>query len=206
MTYLELRESMKDFTVFSVRDILRVDPAFHRRRLNEWQDKGYIRKVIKGFYVLAGRALDEWALFEIANRIYKPSYVSLESALAHYQLIPESVYGVTSVSTRRSYRFTSALAEFRYRTVTPRLFFGYDLAAAGARRAKVARPEKAVLDLLYLNPRLRTEADFDSLRFDGEMLFQLVSEEKLRAALARFKQKALVERAERFLSYCRKRS
>ena len=206
MTYLELRDSMKDFTVFSVRDILRVDPAFHRRRLNEWQDKGYIRKVIKGFYVLADRALDEWALFEIANRIYKPSYVSLESALAHYQLIPESVYGVTSISTRRSYRFASSLAEFRYRTVTPRLFFSYDLAAAGARRVKIARPEKAVLDFLYLNPRLRSDADFGSLRFDAERFFQLVSEERLRTALARFGHKALLERVERFLSYCRERS
>jgi predicted transcriptional regulator of viral defense system len=206
MTYLELRDSMKDFTVFSVRDILRVDPAFHRRRLNEWQDKGYIRKVIKGFYVLADRALDEWALFEIANRIYKPSYVSLETALAHYQLIPESVYGVTSISTRRSYRFASSLAEFRYRTVTPRLFFGYDLAAAGARRVKIARPEKAVLDFLYLNPRLRSDADYGSLRFDAERFFQLVSEERLRTALARFRHKTLLERVERFLSYCRERS
>jgi predicted transcriptional regulator of viral defense system len=197
---------MKDFTVFSVRDILGVDPAFHRRRLNEWQDKGYIRKVIKGFYVLADRALDEWALFEIANRIYKPSYVSLETALAHYQLIPESVYGVTSISTRRSYRFASSLAEFRYRTVTPRLFFGYDLAAAGARRVKIARPEKAVLDFLYLNPRLRSDADYGSLRFDAERFFQLVSEERLRTALARFRHKTLLERVERFLSYCRERS
>lgn len=206
MTYLELRDSMKDFTVFSVRDILRVDPAFHRRRLNEWQDKGYIRKVIKGFYVLADRALDEWALFEIANRIYKPSYVSLESALAHYQLIPESVYGVTSISTRRSYRFASPLAEFRYRTVAPRLFFGYDLAAAGTKRVMIARPEKAVLDFLYLNPRLRSDADYGSLRFDAERFFQLVSEERLRAALARFRHKALLERVERFLSSCRERS
>lgn len=206
MTYLELRDSMKDFTVFSVRDILRVDQAFHRRRLNEWQDKGYIRKVIKGFYVLADRALDEWAMFEIANRIYKPSYVSLESALAHYQLIPEIVYGVTSISTRRSYRFASSMAEFRYRTVTPRLFFGYDLAAAGSRRVKIARPEKAVLDFLYLHPRLRSDADYGSLRIDAERFFQLVSEERLRTALARFKHKALLERVERFLSYCRERS
>jgi hypothetical protein len=90
--------------------------------------------------------------------------------------------------------------------VTPRLFFGYDLAAAGARRVKIARPEKAVLDFLYLNPRLRSDADFGSLRFDGEMFFQLVSEERLGAALARFRHKALLQRAERFLSYWRERS
>lgn len=201
MTYLGLRDSMKDFMVFSVRDILKIDPGFHRRRLNEWQDKGYIRKVIKGFYIFADRELDEWALFEIANRIYKPSYVSLESALAHYQLIPESAYEVTSVSTRRTYRFASEVAGFRYRTVRPELFSGYDLVASGPRKVKIARPEKAVLDLLYLNPQLRTDPDFDGLRFDGERFLQMVNDRGYRAAAARFDQKTLMVRAERFLAY-----
>jgi len=196
---------MKDFTVFSVREIFRVDPAFHRRRLNEWQDKGYIRKVVKGFYLFADRAMDEWALFEIANRIYKPSYVSLESALAHYQLIPESVYGVISVSTRRSYRFASAVADFRYRTVKPQLYFGYDLAAGGRKRVKIARPEKAILDFLYLNPRLRSGSDFDSLRIDGERFFRLVDDRDLRTALTRFGQKTLTVRVEHFLEHLRSR-
>ncbi|HPW18461.1 MAG TPA: hypothetical protein PLP83_08800 [Candidatus Aminicenantes bacterium] len=201
MTYLELRRSMKEFLVFSVRDILKVDPAFHRRRLNEWQDKGYIRKVIKGFYIFADRDLDEWALFEIANRIYKPSYVSLESALAYHQLIPESAYAVTSVSTRRTYRFVSGVAGFRYRTVRPDLFFGYDLTSKGSRKAKIARPEKAVLDLLYLNPRLRTEPDFAGLRLNGERFFQLVNVPGFRAAASRFAQKTLTVKAERLLAF-----
>jgi len=205
MTYLELRRSMKDFTVFSLREILRTDPAFHRRRLNDWQAKGYIRKVIKGFYIFADRAPDEWALFEIANRIYKPSYVSLETALAHYQIIPESVYGVTSVSTRRSYRFASAVADFRYRTVKPQLFFGYDLAAGIGKRVKIARPEKAILDFLYLNPRLRSESDFDSLRVDSERFFRLVSGRALRTALARFTQNSLTVRVDHFLEHVRGR-
>jgi predicted transcriptional regulator of viral defense system len=205
MTYRELRDSMKDFTIFSVREIFRVDPAFHRRRLNEWQDKGYIRKVVKGFYIFTDLALDEWALFEIANRIYKPSYISLETALAHYQLIPESVYGVTSVSTRRSYRFASAVADFRYRTVKPQLFFGYDLAAGNGKRVKIARPEKAILDFLYLNPRLQSGSDFDSLRIDGEQFFRLVNERDLRAASTRFAQKTLRVRVEHFLEHLRSR-
>ncbi len=204
MTYNQLCGAMKDFTVFSVRDVLRVDPAFHRRRLNEWQDKGYIRKVVKGFYVFADRALDEWALFEIANRIYKPSYISLESALAHYQLIPESVFGVTSVSTRRSYRFPSGLADFRFRTVKPQLYFGYRIETGGARGVKMARPEKAILDFLYLNPRLRSEADFESLRIDGSRFFRLVDCEEIGRELARFGQKTLTARVERFLACLRR--
>jgi len=44
MQYLKLREFLKDFTVFSLTDIKRVDSHFHRRGLNEWQEKGYIKK------------------------------------------------------------------------------------------------------------------------------------------------------------------
>lgn len=201
MTIYELRGYMKEFTVFSVRDILKVDPAFHRRRLNEWQNKGYIRKVIKGFYIFSDLELDEWALFEIANRIYKPSYVSLESALAHHQLIPESAYGITSVSTRRTYRFSSEVAGFLYRTVRPELFSGYDLVVRGPKKVKIARPEKALLDLLYLNPQLQTDQDFDGLRFHGERFFQMVNDRAYKAAAARFAQKTLTVKAERFLAY-----
>lgn len=203
MNYVSFRNAMKDFTVFSPRDILRVEPGFHRRRLSEWQDKGYIRKVVKSFYVFADLPIDEMVLFEIANRIYKPSYISLGSALAHYQLIPESVYGVTSVSTRRTYRFPTGLAEFRFRTVSPDFFFGYELAPARGKRVKIARPEKAVLDLLYLDPDLREGAGFESLRIDRDRFSRAVSVRAMRAVAARFGRRGFSARVERFLEYLR---
>lgn len=201
MNYITFRNAIKDFTVFSLRDILRVDPGFHRRRLSEWQDKGHIRKVIKGFYVLADLPIDEMVLFEIANRIYKPSYVSLESALAHYQLIPESVHGVTSVSTRRTYRFSTGLAEFRFRTVSPDFFFGYKLVPVRGRRVKIARPEKAVLDLLYLDPDLRDAPGFEGLRIDRDRFSRAVSVQAMRTAATRFGRRGFSARVERFLEY-----
>ena len=206
MNYHSLRDSLKNFTVFSLRDIFRVEPGFHRRRLNDWQAKGYIRKVIKGFYVFADLPLDEMVLFEIANRVYKPSYVSLESALAHYQLIPESVFGVTSVSTRRTYRFSSDIAEFRFRTVKPDLFFGYDLVPVRGKRVKIARPGKAVLDFLYLNPRYRSGPDFESLRIDTDRFFRTVAVQDLRTALARYARPAFAARVGRFLDHLRSRT
>jgi len=203
MNYLSLRNALRDFTVFSLRDIRRIEPGFHRRRLSEWQAKGYIRKVIKGFYVFADLPLEEMVLFEIANRVYKPSYVSLESALAHYQLIPESVFGLTSVSTRRTYHFSSDIAEFRFRTVKPELFFGYDLVSVHGKRVKIARPEKAVLDFLYLNPRYRSAPDFESLRIDADRFFRTVAVRDLRAALARYARPAFAARVGRFLDHLR---
>jgi predicted transcriptional regulator of viral defense system len=194
MQYIDLRESLKDFTVFSLSDIKVVDRSFHRRRLNEWQEKGYIKKIIKGYYIFSDIDLDESVLFEIANRIYPPSYISLEMALSHYHLIPESVYGITSVSTRRTYRFKTPIAEFSYRTIKPSFFFGYKLAGYNHKVFKMAGIEKAILDYLYLNPDLRTDEDFQSLRIDKDMFFEQVSEERLNEFLKLFAQNTLTKR------------
>ncbi|MCJ7525291.1 MAG: hypothetical protein MUP71_08725, partial [Candidatus Aminicenantes bacterium] len=150
MQYLEFQNALKDFTVFSLADIRQAEPGFHRRRLNEWQEKGYIKKVIKGHYVFSGLELDERVLFEIANRIYAPSYVSFEMALSYYGLIPESVFGITSASTRKTSRFSTTLGEFLYRTIQPRLFFGFEIRRHGGKTFKIAQPEKAFLDFLYI--------------------------------------------------------
>lgn len=203
MNYPAFRDAFKDFTVFSVRDIRRAEPGFHRRRLTEWQAKGYIRKVIKGYYILADRPIDEFVLFEIANRIYRPSYVSLESALAYYQLIPESAFAVTSVSTRRSYLFSGGPAEFRFRTVKPELFFGYALISDRGRRFKIARPEKAVLDYLYLNPNLGSAADFAGLRLDSRRFRERIPPRAYQTAAKRFSGQTFGLRAKRLLDYIR---
>lgn len=201
MQYLELRESLKDFTVFSLADIRRIDNSFHRRRLSEWQEKGYIKKLIKGFYIFSDLGLNEHVLFEIANRIYTPSYISLEMALSYYHLIPESVYGITSVSTRRTYQFKTPIAEFSYRTVNPRLFFGYELVKRNKKVFKVAVAEKAILDYFYLNPRLRTARDFGSLRIDRDMFFEQVSEERTHHFLDLIAQKELAKRVRAFWGF-----
>ncbi len=201
MNFIKLRNSLKDFTVFSLRDILQVDQSFHRRRLNEWQSKGYIRKIIKGFYIFSDLALNENVLYEVSNRIYKPSYVSLESALSYYHLIPESVYGVTSVSTRRTYKFMTSLAEFSYRTVRPDFYFGYVVQAYNQKVFKIAQPEKTILDYFYLNPQLKNENDFESLRINSEQFFEIVDKEVLLNYFTKSLQKSLKERISRFMDF-----
>jgi predicted transcriptional regulator of viral defense system len=201
MNYIQFRELFKDFTVFSLRDIENTGRRFHRRRLVEWQAKGYIRKVVKAYYVFADLDLREEVLFEIANRIYSPSYVSLEMALAYYQLIPESVYGVTSVSSRRTYRFRTPLAVFSYRTVRPRLLFGYEIISRGDKSFKIAAPEKAVLDYLYLNPGCRDEPGFSGLRLNPEVFSRLVQEKKYFSFIERFGKGALEKRARGLWEY-----
>ena len=201
MNFIKLRQSLGDRTLFSVLDIKKLDPLFHRRRLNEWQDKGYIRKIVKGYYIFSDLKIDESILFEIANRIYPPSYVSLETAFAYYGLIPESVYGVTSVSTRRTYRFNTPVAKFSYKTLRPRLYFGYDIIRHGDKSFRIASIEKAILDYLYINPGIRSGDDFESPRFNKDAFAAQANRKKFNAFLKNFDRKALAERAGSFLEF-----
>ena len=201
MQYLELKNSFKDFTIFSLTDIKRIDASFHRRRLNEWQDKGYIRKIIKGYYISSDIEIDENVLFEIANRIHKPSYISFETALSYYHLIPESVYGISSASTRKTYTFKTPIGEFNYKTIKPDLFFGYDLVSYDNRHNKIASIEKAILDYFYLHPHIKRESDFASLRINRDIFLKQVNQERLNRFLDRFAKKTLTKRVKSFLEF-----
>jgi len=201
MKYLELKSELNDFTIFSLNEIRNIEPGFHRRRLNEWQDKGYIKKVVRGYYIFSDLRLSEEILFKIANRIYLPSYISLESALSYYHLIPESVYEITSISTRKTYHFVTSIGEFSYRTLKPPLFFGYDLIKFQGKYLKMASMEKALLDYFYLHSDIETEQDFDSLRINKGLFFEKINEEKLQNFLEKFNQKKLTGRINHFWSY-----
>jgi predicted transcriptional regulator of viral defense system len=198
MNYTHFRQTFAEYPVISLTDIRTVDPGFDRRRLSEWQEKGYLRKIIKGHYLFTDAQLDEQRLFEIAVRIYRPSYISLQTALSHHGLIPESVYAVTAVSTRRTYSFDTPIGRFSYRTLNPRLFFGYSI---GPGLVRMATLEKTVLDFLYLNPSMSGPDDFSSWRFNREAFLHRYDSELFSICVDRFGVRALAGRAGRFLEW-----
>lgn len=122
---------------------------------------------------------DDYALYEIANRIYSPSYISLESALSYHGLIPEGVYLITSVSTRKTNSFKTPLAIFGYRKIKSSLFFGYVIEVHDNRVFKIASPEKAILDLFYLKPDLSDPSSFRSLRINNNNFKKKINRKKL---------------------------
>ncbi|MCD6199344.1 MAG: hypothetical protein J7K15_12395 [Deltaproteobacteria bacterium] len=201
MRYNDFREALKIFTIFSVDDIRRIDNRFNVRRLVEWQDKGYIKKIIRGHYIFANLELNENVLFEIANRIYSPSYISFEMALSFYHMIPESVYGLTSATSRKTKVFKTKIGDFIYRTIQPRLLFGYKLIDYIGRRLKVAEPEKALLDYFYLNTSIKSEDDFAEMRIDRDQYLTYVDESRLLAYINEFRQKRLSKRVKSFMEY-----
>ena len=201
MQFIDLREELKDFAVFNLNDIRKIEADFDLRRLNEWSGKGYIKNIRRGFYHFSDLRISEPELFLIANKIYSPSYVSLEIALSAYNLIPEAVYGVTSVTSQKTNSFATGIGNFIYKHIKPELMFGYELREHGNHRYAIARIEKAVLDFLYLNPRFGNDSDFDGLRFNAAEFKAGADMAKFDKYLGAFGNNVLSRRAGKFIKF-----
>jgi len=194
MQYIEFKNKLAKYVVFDQKQILLYFPDFQINRLADWQKKGYIRKIIKGHYIFADLELNENYLAHIANKIYSPSYISLETALRFYNLLPETVYGLTSITSRQTRLFNTELGRFTYRNVKKNLFFGYQNYKFNSFVFSIADIEKAILDYLYFSPYLKTESDFVGLRIDGKVFTEQCDENKLMLYLEQFQSKALEKR------------
>ena len=96
------------------------------------------------------------------------SYVSCQSALAWYGLIPEYTPVTMSVTTRRPGAWDTPLGRFIFRHVKGDLFWGYTrVDVAAGQQAFVAQPEKALLDLIHLTPGADKPAYLDELRLQN---------------------------------------
>lgn len=154
MRWKDIRPTLERFPLFESSLLLagKTTPAELTRQLSRWKASGKLSQLRKGVYVLADaqRSLHP---FQISNRLVTPSYVSLQSALAYYQLIPEYVPVVTSMTTARPGNWDTSLGRYQYHYLQPARFEGYRWLNTGANRyAFVAWPEKALLDLVYLTP------------------------------------------------------
>jgi predicted transcriptional regulator of viral defense system len=144
-------------------------------------------KLRNGLYALRSDPPHE---LEIANRVYGPSYVSLEYALAYYRFIPETVYTVTSATTKITREFTVQGKSYEYSRIKRRAYAGYRLMKEDQAKILMAVPEKALVDYCYfidlrlksLNDRLRVtkvnakEALGYARLFNRESLVKLVRE------------------------------
>lgn len=201
MHFLNFKNKLKNFPIFSIMDIAKIDSSFHKQRLSEWQKKGYIRKIRQGFYIFSDLEISEGTLFIFANRIHQPSYISLEMALSVYGLIPEGVYEITSVTSNKTTRLQTVVGNFIYRHIKPELMFGYELKEYNGHYYKIAEIEKAILDFFYFHPDIDDEAGFDGMRFNVEEFKEHASIEKLHRYLLYYRNKALTHRINKFLTY-----
>ena len=201
MNYVTFRNRFNHYKIFSVNHIKKSFIDFDSRRLVEWQEKGYIRKVINRWYVFSDIEVDDNMRFWIANRIYQPSYVSLESALSYYNLIPEAVYTTTSLTSNKTISFDTSEGTYSYRHIKPSLFFGYQVVEWQGFPIKMAELEKVILDYLYLKAHVKTIQDLESLRLNAEDLKEQLSVDRYHEYLVLFDNKALIKRGTLLLKY-----
>jgi predicted transcriptional regulator of viral defense system len=170
MKFDELLSIVAEEPVFETSLLLAgdVDPVNIRRQISRWTSKGRLIRLRSGLYALAPpfRKVTPHP-FVVANRMVRPSYVSLQSALSYHSVIPETVPVTTSVTTARPGRFSTALGDFIFRHLKAALFRGFRTVDVGSRDdAVIATPEKALLDLLYLEKGSDSVAFLDGLRLE----------------------------------------
>jgi len=154
MEFSELVEIIGEEPVFETGLLIvgNANPREIRHQLSRWKQVGKIYQLRRGLYCLAPpfRKLNPHP-FLVANRMLPASYVSLQSALAYFGMIPEYVPVTTSVTTMRPYHWETPLGNYDFRHIQVDFFNGYRLEDFGEKqRAFIASPEKALLDLIYL--------------------------------------------------------
>jgi hypothetical protein len=133
----------------------------------------------------------------LANHLYRPSYLSGLWALGYYDLIPERVIWLTSVTPRVPRRFENPFGVFDYRNLKRDAFFGYLTVQYGREDVMVAEPEKALLDHWHLSPGEWTSARLTEMRYQH---MDRVVEERLHAYAERFRSPRLCRAVGRWLA------
>lgn len=177
---LKIQETLKEKGVrlFSPEEFRRIFSV------KEWAARNFIKnhtqdlfiKLRNGLYALKS---DPPSDLEIANRLYAPSYLSFEYALAHYRIIPESVYSITSATTKVTREFITQGKAYEYNRIKKEAYRGYRSEKLERAVVLIAEPEKALVDYLYfvdlrlkpLNERLNVRNIKKKLVLDYARLF-----------------------------------
>lgn len=199
MTFLEFKAKMFDLACFNIYQVYAWQPDFDRNNLTRWAKRGYLVRLRQGYFAFPEyKNKTDYSLY-FANRIYRPSYISLHTALSFYGMIPEAVVQITSVTSLKTTSFANDFGEYSYKNVKENLMFGYELKPmADNRIMQFATPEKALLDLLYLYPFYNNEQELEELRLDEDYLHDDLNKDLLMDYCAKFQSKALDFRVKLF--------
>jgi predicted transcriptional regulator of viral defense system len=165
------------YYIFSCEDVLSFYPQEKKSNLREliyrWCKKGWIYPLKRGLYELTFPKDFVVPDLYVANKLYTPSYISLETALSKYSIIPEVSMAVTSITTKPTREFKNKHGLFGYRTVKPWVFIGYCVEKYGDFDVLIAEPEKALIDYLYFKSYRNKEFSLKNERLDKDIISRL---------------------------------
>ncbi|MDD3998005.1 MAG: hypothetical protein WCR91_07925 [Sphaerochaetaceae bacterium] len=200
IAFVDFKEFFISLGCFSIHQVKVWNEKFDRNNLRRWEKQGKLIRLRQGFYTFPTVTEHGDAPFYFANKIYAPSYISLESGLSFHGIIPEGVIQITSVTARKTKIFQNNLGSYIYRSIKPDLMFGYTIQQSTLSHRwsiMMASPEKALLDYLYLNPHYDSKQDMLELRFDSDFMHAELNIEVLDEYLEKFQSKILEVRVRR---------
>lgn len=140
----------------------------------------------RGLYIIGPKMdLPSPEPFLIANHLRGPSYISLESALSYWNMIPERAYEISSVTIKTSKLYKTLAGRFSYRQLKiPYYSYGIkNIAYSPKQRVLIASREKALCDKIVLTSKINLrsikqtqEFLIEDLRMDTEVLSTLNTE------------------------------
>jgi len=159
-----LRMAIPVFQTSDAAAYLSIGNAFASKLLARLAASGHLARLGRGRWGFKDR-IDPFALPEYLTAPY-PSYVSLQSALYHHGMISQIPSVLYAVSIARTKTYVTTLGTVSVHHVDPSFFFGYQPAGKGS--GKIATPEKALIDFLYLSPaRTRLFRALPEFEFPG---------------------------------------
>lgn len=162
-----------------------VSPRAARGFINDHSqdEKSLFMKLRNGLYALRTHLPSEYV---IANKLYTPSYISLETALSYYGVIPETVYAITSVTTKITREFETPWLVFAYHKIKKSAYTGYAQIKEQSKVVLMAEPEKALVDYLYF-------VDLKHKGLNDRLELKELSRKKVEAYAKLFGRKSLLE-------------
>lgn len=183
MQFQPFYKKVKDFRpLFTLDDLktLFLEEKIAPKQLTRWQEQGYLIKLKNGVYILEDFKKNIHP-FLIANVLYFPSYISLESALYEYGFIPDVPQTTTSVTTKKTWANTNQCGQFTFKKIKTDCFVGYGPTVYQGYSVMMAEPEKALADFCYLNKsRLRKKEQILQLRLNSFSLQEKINKDKFR--------------------------
>ena len=201
MKYLEIQKYLEKLRLFSVEDLRILDPNYDKSKISKWIKSWYIKKIIRWFYTLYSVSLNQNTLFSISNKIYSPSYISLEMAFCYYGIIPEQVFNITAVSTQKTKSFDIDIWFFDYKRIKTELFWWYTIVKNWENKFLIAELEKAFIDYFYLNSTIKSTEDLQALRLNKQVLRKVLDIKKLRTYWRTINANVLQHRIDLLITY-----
>ena len=201
MNYNELVRLTRDLPCFDMALLVQAfdeQRAVIRTQIARLAKQGKVVRLRRGMYTLS----DEYrhAILTpaaLANMLYRPSYLSGPWVLGFYDMIPERVVWLTSVTSRVPRHFENRYGSFDYRSIKRDFFFGYRTTRYGQQEILAAEPEKALLDHWYLTPGEWTEDRIREMRYQNA---DKVSPDKLLEWADRYQRPRLLRAVKRWLA------